>query len=534
MQVSNESTFERNHRQDHSIASLLCALSFATGLSLGNREEHGIRAAYIGLRIAEYVGLSADERAAVYYGALLKDVGCTACAANFAAFFPTTDNGLGLDMLTVDTARLGDMIAWMNRHVPRDRLFPERLARMTSFLAQCGTVMQESMRGHCETAELFAGRLGFSTTVQEALRYQLERWDGKGMAYHRTGNETPVAARIIHLAGPSDLAYGFGGLEGLKSLVQGGQGTRFDPDIASVLKHLTADREFLQLLSMEETRQLVLDMRPDTDAEEKPRLLDDICEALADFVDLKVLDVQRHSTRVAHIAQGIATSLGLNAAECTRVRRAGLTHDLGKVTVPYGVLAKASNGEKLTTREVELDRFHPYYSERLLLQIPALANLAPDVGAHHEQWDGHGYFRGVKGTEIPLDGRVLAAAEAYSRGCDCSGEELDRVLESLRERVNVAFDPHVFAGLEAWATGQSGPVTHRRKPDRTIDLTAREREVLRLVAKGLSNREIARQLVISNKTVEHHLEHIYSKLGVTSRTAALACAITEDALTESP
>jgi len=66
---------------DASLASLLCALSFASGLALGDRMEHGIGTAYIGLRLADAVRLADHEREAVYYGALLKDAGCTACFA---------------------------------------------------------------------------------------------------------------------------------------------------------------------------------------------------------------------------------------------------------------------------------------------------------------------------------------------------------------------------------------------------------------------------------------------------------------------
>src|SRR5215467_5483175 len=70
------------------LAVLLSALSFASGLGLSERMEHGLNSAYIGLRLADVLHLSSEEREAIFFGALLKDVGCTACAAGFSAFFP--------------------------------------------------------------------------------------------------------------------------------------------------------------------------------------------------------------------------------------------------------------------------------------------------------------------------------------------------------------------------------------------------------------------------------------------------------------
>jgi hypothetical protein len=151
-------------RSDGRLAELLCALSFATGLATGAPMEHGLRSAYLALRIADALGLPPAEREAVYYGALLKDVGCTACAAGIAIFFPEDELAPRLDMLTVDPTRAGDILSWLWRNVPVDAQLPGRVAKLLSFAAQSGPVMNEAMRGHCEVAELFARRL---TTCKE-------------------------------------------------------------------------------------------------------------------------------------------------------------------------------------------------------------------------------------------------------------------------------------------------------------------------------------------------------------------------------
>ena len=78
-----------NHMQaGRDLSALLCALSFATGLGFGGHMEHGLGSASLGLQIADALALASDEREAIFYGALLKDVACTACSAGIAAFFP--------------------------------------------------------------------------------------------------------------------------------------------------------------------------------------------------------------------------------------------------------------------------------------------------------------------------------------------------------------------------------------------------------------------------------------------------------------
>src|SRR5215469_2946648 len=159
-------------QSDGILAVLLCALSYATGLGLSERMEHGLNSAYIGLRLAGVLHLSSEEREAIFYGALLKDVGCTACAAGFSAFFPEDELAPRSEFILVNPTQLNDSFAWLFRSAPEDSHLPSRISRLLSFLAQCGPVVKEASRGHCEIAELFARRLGFPEHVQRTLRFQ--------------------------------------------------------------------------------------------------------------------------------------------------------------------------------------------------------------------------------------------------------------------------------------------------------------------------------------------------------------------------
>ena len=507
------------------LAVLLCALSFATGLGLGERMEHGLNSAYLGLRLADVLNLPNEEREAVFYGALLKDVGCTACSATISAFFPDDELVPRLDFILVDPTRLNDIIAWLSRNVPLDSQLPGRISRLLSFLVQCGPVVKEMIRGHCEIGELFARRLGFPEYVQHTLRFQLERWDGKSLAYGLKDTAVPLAARILFVAVTVELAYGFGGPAAARALAREQRGARFDPEVVDAFLTLEKQADFWPTLEHESAQSVTLAMQPPTSAD---RMMADqmevVCEALADLVDIKTYESWNHSRIVAEVAVGIGSYLGLGEAEQTRLRCAALVHDIGNVAIPLRILEK---GDSRSASEWEYYRLHSYYTQRVLERVEPLQELAPAAAAAHEWINGQGYHRQLIGEQIPLNGRILAVADTYAQLMQQQGDLVEPadVLRKMRPLVGTQFDGSCYDALAA--SLNSAHRVKRTVPRRRQlgDLTEREAEVLRLLAQGQSNPQIAQTLVISRKTVEHHLEHIYNKIGVTCRTSAVVYAV---------
>jgi DNA-binding NarL/FixJ family response regulator len=179
---------------------------------------------------------------------------------------------------------------------------------------------------------------------------------------------------------------------------------------------------------------------------------------------------------------------------------------------------------------------HAYHTERILATSDALAPLARVAGMHHERLDGSGYYRGAGARELPAAVRILAAADAFHAmtqdrphrpafGAEQAADELRREVSAGRLDGDAA-----AAVLEA-----AGAAPRRRRDNlRPGGLSGREVEVARLVAAGYSNPEIAARLVISRRTAEHHVQHIYAKVGVSSR-AGLALFVHEhDLIAESP
>jgi HD-GYP domain-containing protein (c-di-GMP phosphodiesterase class II) len=171
---------------------------------------------------------------------------------------------------------------------------------------------------------------------------------------------------------------------------------------------------------------------------------------------------------------------------------------------------------------------HPSLTELVLARSSSLGHLGTLAGLHHEHLDGSGY-RGIAAASLPLTARVLAAADTYQTKLESrphrSALSPAKAAEALTERVRDGkLDGDVVSAVLA-ATG------HRReRPPVPLPagLSEREVEVLRLAVQGLTNRQIADLLVLSPKTVGHHIENIYSKTGVSTRVGATLFALSHD------
>jgi HD-GYP domain-containing protein (c-di-GMP phosphodiesterase class II) len=505
-----------------SLAELLCALSFASDTGMGQPMEHGLKTAYIGLQLAEAAGLADEDRAGVFYGALLKDAGCTACGTVLATFFDGDDLSPRSDCLLLRPDSVKDAIAWFWRHAPSDPALPTRIGRLFSFMTQCRDVMKEGIAAHCEIGEMFAQRLGLPAGVQQAIRFSRERWDGKGLAYGRRGADTPVGARVLHLAQVVEVAYAFGAASAARAIATERRGADFDPDLVGAFLHRSEQPGFWDLLQGESAHETVLAMKPVCSYDRLTATdVDNACEVLADFADVKARSTWNHSRLVTETAVAIGARMGLTARELARLRRAALVHDIGKAAVPVGILDKPS---PLSMEEWERFRLHPYYTERVLSRVGPLRELAADASAHHETLSGGGYPGRLTGQQISRSGRILAVADRFTVLSRTDGEpDVERALQEMKPLVGTEFDPACYEALLAAQGKQQAYRPARARP--TSGLTEREIEVLRLGCSGLTNREIAKKLVLSEKTVEHHFEHVYNKLGVTSRTAASVYAI---------
>jgi HD-GYP domain-containing protein (c-di-GMP phosphodiesterase class II) len=267
-------------------------------------------------------------------------------------------------------------------------------------------------------------------------------------------------------------------------------------------------------------------------AEPRPRLfggedLDRACQVIADYADLKSYGTLGHSRAVAEVAEAAGWRLGLTQDAIGELRRAAWLHDVGRVGVSAAVWEKPG---PLTGGEWEQVRLHSYHTERLLARIPALSELARTAASDHERLDASGYHRGVGAQQLSPVARVLAAADAWCAMTEPRAHRAARTPSDAARELREEADAGKLAGEAVDAVLESVGERARPPADPPAGLTAREVDVLRLLARGLTNKQAAQRLGISPKTVGRHVESIYSKIGASTRGAAALFAVEHDLL----
>lgn len=378
----------------------------------------------------------------------------------------------------------------------------------------------EAAIANCEIGQSIAARLGLGAGVIRALGDVFERWDGGGVPGKASGEQIALPARVATLALDAELSFRFGGESAVRMLARQRSGGQYDPAlVACVLERPQLCTCFVTPAPWDD----VLQFEPGP----RPMLLgtqvDEAVRAIADFADLRTPFTSGHSAAVAELCEAAGRKLRMPEAELVALRRAAYIHDVGAAAISVSVWEKPG---PLSDGEWERVRLHPYFTERIVARSPTLRAIGELAGLHHERLDGSGYHRQLRRPVLPIAACVLAAAEAY-RGMTEARPHRPAMAPSqaaseLHTQVHRGLlDPDAVAAVLD-AAGLAGATPRRRRP---AGLSEREREVLVLLAKGMTNKQIAYALTISPATVDHHVRHIYNKIDCTTRIAATLFAM---------
>jgi HD-GYP domain-containing protein (c-di-GMP phosphodiesterase class II) len=500
------------------LAELVAAFSLATDLGLGQPMEHVLRSWVIATRLGDHLGVERDERAALYYVATLAWVGCVADTPEVAAWFGD-DIAYRRDSLHVDVTGL-PMFGFMLRHVGAGSPVLHRIRLAANLAVTGGKAIQRGLRSHCLTTAQMAQRLGLGSDVCDPLQQMFTRWDGKGVPGEIAGEEIALPMRLFHVAEAVEMFHRAEGTDAAVEVARARRGKQFDPGVvdafcstaADVLGDPSAEPDWHALIAEEPALQRRL-----TEVE-----LDAALEAVADFTDLRSPSRAGHSRGVADLAARAADHAGFSATDITTVRRAALLHDIGMHGIPATILDKPG---PLSASEWERMRMHPYYTERMLARPAALARLGAIASLTRERGDGSGYHRGLIGPAIPVTARVLAAACAFRAMNEPRPHRpamtAKHAAAELAAEVRAGrLDADAVAAVLA-AAGQS----HGKRRTGPAGLTSREIEVLALIVRGATTRQVAQRLAITPKTAETHIERIYAKTGASNRAMATLFAV---------
>ena len=512
----------RDHRVR--LAEMVCVIALATDLGTGVAFEHAARTCLLSVELGRRLGLGVADLADLYYLTLLRMAGCTAESAGMAHHF-ADEVEFGRQTRQLDYGDPEGCCRWVMQSFATDQPPAERQRLMANLLAYTPEARREALAGHCEVAQMLGRRLGMSHAVIEGLDHVFERWDGSGSPAQRVGEQVPLIARVMTLCNELEIHHELGGVDAALEMARSRAGTQFEP---ALVTEVCGEPSLLDVLSAAPAKDAVLAAEPGRPRHLTAAALMEAGHAIAEFADMKSTHLAGHSTGVAALAAAAGERLGLDEAAVAELRLAGLSHDVGRAGVTTSIWDKAG---PLTEAEWEKVRLHPYHTERVLARATRLQSCARLAGSHHERLDSSGYHRGSSAGVLGVPARVLAAADAYHAMIEGRPHRPalapDEAAAEIRSDVAAGrLDPDAARAVLA-AAGQ--PESRLRAPW-PAGLTDREVDVLRQIARGASIQSAAEALHVAPKTVDYHLQNIYSKAGVTTRAAATLFAIQNDLL----
>jgi HD-GYP domain-containing protein (c-di-GMP phosphodiesterase class II) len=502
------------------LGEFIATLALAQDNAFGQPLESQLRSCLLGTWICEAAGFDQQVRDAVYWVAMLRYVGCTGHAHEVATVFGD-EIAIRAQSLVHDAGNPAEVMRDVMAYATAGHT-PEEAEQITKVIQETGHQWAvHNFASGCEVASMLVERLNFGDAIREALGFTFERWSGSGFPTHAKGEAIPLPMRVVHLSHDMEA---IGRLFSPEKAIESARDRRdrtYDPVLADVF--VAHGAEWFGRLAATEPWDAVLDLEPKPRKMLEGEALENALLVAADFIDMKSPYMGGHSRRCAELSAAAARALGFSDDAVTTLRRAALVHDFGTTGVSNSILDKRG---PLTRAEFDRIEHHPMLTEQMLRRS-ALAALNPVASAHHEKCDGSGYHKRVKATEGEPGACVLAAVEIY---VGLTTERADRVAFAAEEAAaelrrlaqqGVLENRAVQAVLAAagHATDSPGRAQHPG------GLSARELDVLRLAARGLTTQEIADRLFISPKTADHHIQHIYNKIDVSTRAAAALWAM---------
>ncbi|HTT86239.1 MAG TPA: HD domain-containing phosphohydrolase [Acidimicrobiales bacterium] len=491
------------------LVEVAALLAVAQDHAFGQPPGSQLRATVIGQHLARAAGVEGAEQGATWLTSALRFLGCTGHAFDTAVLLGD-EIAFRADTLRADLADPMDVVRLMVDHAGPGLSGFARLRAVAAVLAAGRKPAELNFRMACEVADAFALRLGLDETVRGALAATFERWNGRGLPSGLKRDAIPRPMRIAHLSQEFEVLARLEGIDGSLGTIRARRGKAYDPALADLV--LAEGEKWCAALEGLDPWDEALSLAPSGARLDEPGTRGALV-VLADFADLKSPWTSGHSRAVAALALEAGGALAEAAA---------LVHDLGTVAVPNTVWDKPGT---FTRDERDRAESHALVTDQLLRRLPATASLAEVASGAHERLDGSGYHRRLSAAHLDDAQRVVAAADCYQAMVS------DRPHRPARPTEEAAAELRAMAGggqLDGEAVERVlAAAGHRRsaRPPLPAGLTAREADVLRLLALGLTTRGVAERLVISPKTADHHVQHIYAKIGVSTRGAATLFAI---------
>ncbi len=500
-----------NIHNQTSLAEALGALSLATDMSAGNPPGSALTATVLAVRIGQKLGLSTEDQQALYFACITRFIGCTSTSEETAAMAFGDEFSPYLALSLADPADPKSVRTELNRHALLNTQEELRQTLFEGVIGMGSEVMRLGMP-HCSQAISLTRRIPVPDSVPDILSRLESRWDNQHPV-HPPGPELLPATRIIEFCVVAELHRRAGGLRSMIEVARARSGGQFEPAVVHVFLEHVAD--LTQGFSKSAEWQTFLDSEPGEQRTIGDQGMRRVAEAFADFTDNKSRWFVGHSRQVAGLSYSTAVATRSDERWCSEMFTAALLHDIGKCAIANGIWDKE---EPLTPYEESIAHQHTMHTEHILSLTQVFHRIGGIACSAHERADGSGYHRRIR-LEEPR-AAILAVANIYNElttdGPRHSALKPEMAAEKLLTEAHKGCLPQnaVRAVLDSAGQPRSAMPAY---PD---GMTNREADVLRHLARGKTNKDIARALNVAPKTVDNHVQNLYRKIGTQTRAAA--------------
>ncbi len=434
------------------LSEIVSAMSVALDITEGQLPGHAARSCLIGMRIAQELQLCDEDRSALFYALLLKDLGCSSNAAKMCWLFGADDRLIKRDLKTINWTKAAECFKFSWKRVANSGSTLQKVLQMAVMAREGEKGARQLVQTRCERGADIVRMLNLPESTALAVRNLDEHYNGKGHPDGLKADEIPLLARIACLAQTVEVFLTTYGLVDALEVARARRGQWFDPQLVDALLAAGLDSTFWESVQRPDFRSEVDKWEPrDRLMIADEAAIDRIATAFAKVVDAKSPWTHRHSEGVAKIARGIAAELGFSQDQQHDIWRAGLLHDVGKLGVSNLILDKPG---RPTDDEFVAIKQHPDFSFQILGQIDSFRHLSEIAASHHERLDGRGYFRGTAEENLPLEARLLAVADV----CEALTakrpyrDELppEKVAEIMSRDLGSGLCPVSYEALQSW------------------------------------------------------------------------------------
>ena len=392
-------------------AEIVSSLSFALDITEGQPAGHAARSCLIGMKIASELSLSQEERSALFYGLLLKDLGCSSNSSKVCSLFGADDRTVKCELKTTNWSSLIKSLGYVFRNAGQGGSAWEKAKHITAVAVEGTDAARKFVQTRCERGANIARDLLLPEETALAIHSLDEHWDGRGYPDGLEGEQISLVARIMGLAQTAEVFWKENGIETACEIVKRRSGSWFDPELADVFQRLQKDPELLRSMSAQDVAAEAAALEPiERTLPASDDVLDRLAVGFSEVVDAKSPWTFQHSRGVAAVAEGIGRVMEMSGRRLRKLRWAALLHDLGKLGVSNLILDKPG---KLDADELAKMRQHTAFTQEILGRVRVFNEFAEMAASHHERLDGRGYHKGVSGENLSLEVRILAVADMY-------------------------------------------------------------------------------------------------------------------------